>query len=107
MWAALVLQGGGEGCGVWAAAALAVDRGGYFFVCFIFLSCFLFGFYSCWCLHIFADQTTQRQGARRASCELVWSLDVVVVPCGNVQHLKKVVFTNDISAGGEKGAGNQ
>lgn len=28
---------------------------------------------------------------------------VVVVPCGSVQHLKKVVFTNDISAGGETG----
>lgn len=34
-------------------------------------------------------------------------LDVaVVVPCGNVQHLKKVVFTNDISVGGKGERGN-
>lgn len=33
-------------------------------------------------------------------------LDVaVVVPCGNVQHLKKVVFTNDISVWVAKGRG--
>lgn len=44
------------------------------------------------------------RGKERGELGLVRLLDVaVVVPCGNVQHLKKVVFTNDISVGGRKG----
>lgn len=44
------------------------------------------------------------QETGRGEQALVRLLDVVVVvPCGNVQHLKKVVFTNDISAGGKMG----
>lgn len=44
------------------------------------------------------------QETGRGEQALVRLLDVVV-PCGNVQHLKKVVFTNDISAGGKMGRG--
>lgn len=45
--------------------------------------------------------------AVRGELGLVRLLDVaVVVPCGNVQHLKKVVFTNDISVGGKRERGN-
>lgn len=50
----------GTGC-VGGAAAPAVDRGD-FFCLFYFFFCFLFDFYF-WCLHIFADQASQRQGA--------------------------------------------
>lgn len=107
--------------GVWEALQHPQWTVATFFVClFYFFLLFLFDFYF-WCLHIFTDQASQRQGAlwacgRRLKRELeegrgelglVRLLDVaVVVPCGNVQHLKKVVFTNDISVGGKRGRGN-
>lgn len=71
MWVALVAGVGGRrrSCtlarGVWAALQHPQWTVATFFCLFYFFSCFLFDFYF-WCLHIFADQASQRQGALRA-----------------------------------------